>query len=223
VRCWTANTLIVVAPGLSTPVSSIMSTSVAAPASTGSPAVNESEVKEADRRASFAETFSQADWFDYVLMFFGTLGGLITGLSIPFFNILFGRMLDNLNGSPNSFSQTIDSLCIAFAIVAACNLLSGWMQVAFWTRTGERQTQRFRENYVKAILSQEIGWFDTSGANELSTKVAELTGKIQGMKHLDKLRRLFYEAPFRWNRQENWRLDAVRVTSYLCIPYRLLL
>jgi ATP-binding cassette subfamily B (MDR/TAP) protein 1 len=48
-----------------------------------------------------------------------------------------------------------------------------------WSYTGERQTQKFRERYVNAILSQEIGWFDTCGAAELATRVAELTGKIQ--------------------------------------------
>ena len=32
---------------------------------------------------------------------------------------------------------------------------------------------------MNAILSQEIGWFDTVGAGELSTKVADLTGKIR--------------------------------------------
>lgn len=44
--------------------------------------------------------------------------------------------------------------------------------------TGERQTQKFREKYVNAILSQEIGWFDNCGANELSTRVAELMEKV---------------------------------------------
>ena len=37
---------------------------------------------------------------------------------------------------------------------------------------GERQTQKYRETYVKAILAQEIGWFDECGANTLATKVA---------------------------------------------------
>ena len=32
---------------------------------------------------------------------------------------------------------------------------------------------------MKAVLSQEIGWFDTCGAAELSTKLAETVGKIQ--------------------------------------------
>lgn len=48
----------------------------------------------------------------------------------------------------------------------------------FWTATGERQTQKLRERYVNAILSQEIGWFDNCGANELAAKVAELIGKV---------------------------------------------
>ena len=32
---------------------------------------------------------------------------------------------------------------------------------------------------MNAILAQEIGWFDDCGAGELSTRVAEVIGKIQ--------------------------------------------
>jgi len=104
---------------------------------------------------------------------------LITGISIPFFNVLFGKMLDALNTDPTSFSDRIKGIALAFVGVAAINVVSGIMQIACWTHTGERQSQKFRERYVKAILSQEIGWFDTIGAAELSTKVADLTGKVQ--------------------------------------------
>lgn len=48
-----------------------------------------------------------------------------------------------------------------------------------WTVTGERQSQRFKLAYVNAILSQEVGWFDEQGASEMSTRVAELCGKVQ--------------------------------------------
>ena len=37
--------------------------------------------------------FSNADACDYVHMTLGTLGGIATGLSLPLFNVLFGRML----------------------------------------------------------------------------------------------------------------------------------
>jgi ATP-binding cassette, subfamily B (MDR/TAP), member 1 len=51
--------------------------------------------------------------------------------------------------------------------------------------TGERQTQRLREKYVHAILSQEIGWFDSVGATELSTKVADVIGKVSTLQLID--------------------------------------
>ena len=55
------------------------------------------------------------------------------------------------------------------------------MQVYCWSATGERQTQKFRERYVNALLSQEIGWFDTIGAGQLSTRVAEVVGKVRAI------------------------------------------
>ena len=78
-----------------------------------------------------------------------------------------------------NFSDKIGEISLAFVYVAMANLWAGWAQVACWSITGERQTQKLRDKYIKAILSQEIGWFDTCGASELSTKVAELTGKVQ--------------------------------------------
>jgi ATP-binding cassette subfamily B (MDR/TAP) protein 1 len=112
-------------------------------------------------------------------MTFGTLGGIGTGCALPIFNVLFGKMLDNLNSSGGSFSDGINQLCILFIYIAAGALITGFIQVYFWSIAGDRQTQKFRMRYVRCILSQEIGWFDTCGASELSSNVGELTGKIQ--------------------------------------------
>lgn len=131
------------------------------------------------RSATMAELFSTAEPLDYVLMFFGCCGGIVTGLSIPFFNILFGNMLDELNKDPNGFADGIAKISISFCGVAAVNLLSATLQVYCWTLSGERQSQKLRESYVYSILSQEIGWFDLQAAGELSTKVAEYTGKVE--------------------------------------------
>ena len=125
------------------------------------------------------QLFSTAEPLDYFFMIVGTLCAIGTGISLPFFNILFGKMLDALNGDPNSFSYQITQICYAFIGVAGANILTGYCQVAFWSITGERQAQKLREKFVHAILSQEIGWFDTIGASELSTKVAESIGKVR--------------------------------------------
>jgi ATP-binding cassette subfamily B (MDR/TAP) protein 1 len=112
-------------------------------------------------------------------MLCGSLGGLVVGASLPIVNVIFGQILDELNGNPDAFDEGIAQLCINFCILGAANFLCGFGQVYCWSATGERQTQKFRERYVNSVLSQEIGWFDTCGASELSTKLAEMIGKVQ--------------------------------------------
>ena len=151
---------------------------------------------------TYRQVFSNADWIDFVLILFGTFGALVVGVSNPAMDLLFGRILNSLNNS-DEFMDDIDTLCLYLVIIAGFNFVAGFLQVRMstillfiflirlylhiklqaqiycWTRTGERQAQRFRECYVNAILSQEIGWFDDCGAGELSTRVAEVIGKIQ--------------------------------------------
>jgi ATP-binding cassette, subfamily B (MDR/TAP), member 1 len=81
--------------------------------------------------ATLSELFMNATPYDYLLMSVGTLGGIVTGVSIPVFNVLFGKILDKLNGDPHSFANAISQLCIDFVVVACANLLSGYLQVGF--------------------------------------------------------------------------------------------
>eukprot|EP01039_Chlorochromonas_danica_P006164 gene6164-6792_t len=141
--------------------------------------VSPSDEKDKPNRASFSQTFSNADQYDYLLMFLGTAGALTVGCSTPVSNVVFGKILDALNKNPDTFSDKVNILCIAYVIIGVVNLLAGYLQVYCWTATGERQTQRFRARYVNALLSQEIGWFDTIGAGQLNTKVADVIGEIQ--------------------------------------------
>ncbi len=73
--------------------------------------------------------FSNADSLDYFYMFLGTLGGIVTGVSVPAFEILFGLMLDSLNDDPDAFQKSIATLCIAFVIISVINIFSGFFQV----------------------------------------------------------------------------------------------
>ena len=64
--------------------------------------------------ATFAQMFGEADNMDIAYMMIGSLGGIITGLSLPFFNVLFGEMLDNLNDDGSNFRDQINKVCVAF-------------------------------------------------------------------------------------------------------------
>ncbi len=72
---------------------------------------------------------SNADGTDYFFMGLGTFGALVTGISLPIFNVMLGKMLNELNDSPYSFENAIAKICIIFVILAAINLFSGFLQV----------------------------------------------------------------------------------------------
>ena len=40
-----------------------------------------------------------------------------------------------------------------------------------WVYTGELNAKRIRENYLKAILRQDIAFFDKVGAGEVATRI----------------------------------------------------
>jgi len=105
--------------------------------------------------ASLAELFSMADSLDILLMLLGSLGGMASGGSLPLFCIFFGQMLDSLN-TGGDVTSAVNKICIDFVIIGCLNIVAGSAQVTFWTIAGERQSQRFKEKYVRSILSQEV-------------------------------------------------------------------
>lgn len=55
-------------------------------------------------------------------------------MSIPFSNVLFGRIIDALNkdpGNEDAFRQGINVVCVAFAVLGGINLITGFTQVPY--------------------------------------------------------------------------------------------
>lgn len=56
-------------------------------------------------------------------------------------------------------------------------------KLSFLCRTlaAERQLKRIREHYLRAVLYQEIGWYDTTRPSELSSRIAKYVGLYVGL------------------------------------------
>ncbi len=141
------------------------------------PAAN--KLEEDVKVASMSKLYGGAKGTELIMLIAGTLCAIGTGAAFPCFNILFGRMLDQINNDPANFDKAISETAILLSIVGGISFFISIVQVYTFTAVGERIAQRLREQYVNAILSQEIGWFDQVHAAELAPRVAELCGKIQ--------------------------------------------
>jgi ATP-binding cassette, subfamily B (MDR/TAP), member 1 len=53
-----------------------------------------------------------------------------------------------------------------------------------WVYTGEVGAKRLRERYLRAVLRQDIAFFDTVGAGEVATRIQTDTRKCRHGIHL---------------------------------------
>jgi ATP-binding cassette subfamily B (MDR/TAP) protein 1 len=72
-----------------------------------------------------------------------------------------------------SFSQfaTVPA-SLTFVLQGLGTWVTTYIYMATWALTGERNAKRIRENYLRAILRQDVAYFETSGgAGEVATRI----------------------------------------------------
>ncbi|XP_050921239.1 ABC transporter B family member 4 isoform X2 [Lathyrus oleraceus] len=124
----------------------------------------------------FYKLFSFADSWDYFLMIVGTISAVGNGVSTPLMTIIIGDVVDAFGGNANNKQvvHQVSKVSLNFAITGACAFFAMFLQVACWMITGTRQTARIRALYLKAILRQDISFFD------METNSGEVVGRMSG-------------------------------------------
>eukprot|EP01018_Ginkgo_biloba_P022724 Gb_08707 [translate_table: standard] len=136
-------------------------------------------------RSISVKLFKYADSIDLWLMMFGTLGSIGDGLSTPIMMIVLSGLMNTLGNGPssksNGFIHSINKGSVNILYIAVGVWLAAFLEAFCWTRTGERQASRIRGKYLRAVLRQDVGFFDTKGAStsEVVTSVSNDTLVIQ--------------------------------------------
>eukprot|EP00258_Populus_trichocarpa_P022872 XP_024438891.1 putative multidrug resistance protein [Populus trichocarpa] len=128
--------------------------------------------------------FRYADSKDKLLMFFGVLGSIGDGLQYPLTMYVLSHVINEYGSSSASVSiDTVNKYSLKLLYVAIAVGLSAFLILFFvafwliftfaeglcWTRTAERQTSIMRMEYLKSVLRQEVGFFDTQEAGSSTT------------------------------------------------------
>ncbi|CAL1411420.1 unnamed protein product [Linum trigynum] len=113
---------------------------------------------------SFFRLFSAADRLDYALMFLGSVGACAHGAAIPLLFLFLGTLLDSLGllvSDPHQMTTRISENALYLVYLGLGVFAAGWMGVALWMQTGERQTARLRLQYLQSVLKRDMNFFDT--------------------------------------------------------------
>ncbi|XVF01705.1 hypothetical protein REPUB_Repub04eG0111400 [Reevesia pubescens] len=118
----------------------------------------------ANKSLPFYMLLSYADTLDWTLMALGTLGSIVHGMAQPVGYLLLGKALnaygDNI-GDDRDMVKALKKVIPFVWYMAFATFPAGILEIGCWMYTSERQMARLRFAFLRAMLSQDIGAFDT--------------------------------------------------------------
>lgn len=119
-------------------------------------------------------------YWDSSLLVGGVLAAIAAGIPFPLLGLLFGELVDELNGTTCNASHQIDANVIQSSVnqkvllvvyITIANFLAIYIHTGCWGLFGERLVRRMRTHYFKSLLRQEITFFDGLSAGEVSVRL----------------------------------------------------
>eukprot|EP00253_Pinus_taeda_P023516 PITA_23516 len=138
-----------------------------------------SKNSKADHSMSIWKIFRYANCADVLMMLLGTLGSIADGsLGGAGVLIILSGLINSLGSDVpipehSDFVNTMNKQIVPFLYLAAGIWIAAFLEGFCWTRTAERQASVLRRKYLRAVLRQEEGFFDTSG-----THISEVVNSV---------------------------------------------
>ncbi|KAL4267597.1 GTPase-activating protein [Pleurotus pulmonarius] len=149
---------------------------------------------------SFTQLFRYATPFELTLNGIGLVAASAAGAAQPLMSLLFGNLVQafvvfteavmGAQAGDEEARRAIPQAASDFRRSAANNasylvyiglgmFVCTYTYMFTWVYTGEVNAKRIRERYLKAVLRQDIAWFDNTGAGEVATRIQTDTHLVQ--------------------------------------------
>ncbi|XP_018426935.1 PREDICTED: multidrug resistance protein 1B-like [Nanorana parkeri] len=144
------------------------------------------------------ELLGYADKWDILLMILGIICALAAGTGLPIMIIVFGEMTDafvqssvNQNSTALNITPPLPGECnqkiigtidieaemtrysYYYVAIGCATLVLSFFQVWTFVISAARQAHRIRQKFFKAVLHQEMTWFDTTQIGTLNTRLTD--------------------------------------------------
>ncbi|XP_031414406.2 bile salt export pump-like, partial [Clupea harengus] len=120
---------------------------------------------------------------EWPYMLFGSIGAAINGGVNPVYSLLFSQILATFT-MPDPIEQrnAINGICMFFVLVGLTSFFTQMLQGYAFSKSGELLTRRLRRMGFKAMLGQDVGWFDDhkNSPGALTTRLATDASQVQG-------------------------------------------
>ncbi|RPB05623.1 putative Leptomycin B resistance protein pmd1 [Choiromyces venosus 120613-1] len=122
---------------------------------------------------------------DIIIIVISALTAIIGGAVMPLMTIIFGQlagafrdfMLGAIDGA--KMQSELNRFTLYFLYLGVGEFVMIYISTVGFIYTGEHISQKIRGEYLKAILRQNIAFFDKLGAGEITTRITADTNLVQ--------------------------------------------
>lgn len=136
-------------------------------------------------KVNYFTLFRYADARDVSMICVGAFCAIVGGALMPLMTIVFGSLAGTFQGyfqgtlSGGAFNDELSRFTLYFIYLGIGSFCMFFISTAGFIYSGERIAGKVRQQYLSAVLRQNIGYFDKLGAGEITTRITSDTNLIQ--------------------------------------------
>lgn len=129
--------------------------------------------------------YRYASPLDLVILIISALAAIVGGAALPVFTVLFGQLTSSFQKiaidaiSFAHFDHELTSNVYYFIYLGVGELVTISIATIGFIYTGDHVVQKIRTEYLRAILRQNIAFFDSIGSGEITSRITADTNLIQ--------------------------------------------
>ncbi|KAL8908502.1 MAG: hypothetical protein Q9171_005420 [Xanthocarpia ochracea] len=133
----------------------------------------------------FTTLYRYATRNDLIIIVISAIAAIAGGAVMPLMTVLFGQLAGVFQNffaglsSQSDFNSELERFTLYFVYLAIGEFVLIYICTVGFIYTGEHITQKIREQYLAAILRQNIAFFDKLGAGEITTRITADTNLVQ--------------------------------------------
>ena len=137
-----------------------------------------------DVKVTYKALYRYATKWDKILLVVAAIAAIGGGAAMPLMTVVFGNLSGSFQGLilgnlSESFTSILNRYVLYFVYLAIGEFVLIYIATILFIYCGEHITSKVRQEYLKAILRQNIGFFDKLGAGEVTTRITADTNLIQ--------------------------------------------
>ncbi|CAD6573798.1 MAG: GTPase-activating protein [Alectoria sarmentosa] len=136
-------------------------------------------------KVTFKTLYRYATRNDLIIIAISCICAIAGGAVMPLMTVIFGQLTGIFQGyfqqtiSHSAFNAQLSHFTLYFLYLAIGEFVTIYICTVGFIYTGEHITGKIREQYLAAILRQNIAFFDKLGAGEITTRITADTNLVQ--------------------------------------------